>query len=1066
VILLCLAAAGSSPAQKIVDFLHFDGTDGGNAASPLVESFKGSFYGARCGGNKAAAATGDASFPATGIGRGLLLARQSVPKFTPTAATGSADSTPCGGAATVIQHGYTTGCVGNGSNTTCTITPSSASGANHLGAIIAWFSQSSSASSTGITQVSGNNNGTTGWTACPGHSCFATVGTPATGCLAGYCSQDIYYNPSLTGGDTSFTVTLGSPPPTYFEVWYGEWALPGTGGAHYDTSGSGADSTACTSCTGQALTLLDKQDIVLQTQNSSQECTAISGPYTNPVDVVPVNLYGGIAAAAIDQTSAVTPTYTCTLGTIPVSALALAECSAALATQTPTDVYNFKGGTGDVANPSPYGTMVQGFDGTQVSAAPNDGANGDGGVFAVTTSGTETLLHSFQTSDGTQCQPGLNRGTDGNFYGTCYFGGTGNDGTIYKVTPTGTFTVLHSFTGGADGAYPNGPPIQATDGNFYGTNGTNNANGTVYKITAGGTLTTLYSFTAGADGYGPSASLVEGTDGNLYGSTQFGGSGGDGTIFKITRKGKLTTLHSFSGADGSRPIAALVQGTDGNFYGTTYQGGVNNLGALFKISSTGKFSLLHSFAGATDGQNPDQAMLQATDGNFYGVALFGGNAGGWMGSGQGTIYKLSLTGAFSTLYLFDGTVGSNPSSALVQNTDGLLYGDTYTASGTGQADGILYSWSIGANPFLSLQSTSGKVGSTLAMLGQGFDSSSVVKFNGVAATKIVLTGTTYIAATVPAGASTGFVTVTTGATTLTSTQRYLVHNSWSNGAAIPVAVRFPATGVINGKIYVVGGDTVGGTTGAVTDHQIYNTATNAWTTGAALPVTTYAAASAVVKNILYVFGGTTTGTNITNAVWSYNPSTNKWTSETAMPTARQSAASAVENNIIYVIGGNDTANGRFATVEAYNPATNAWTEEAPMLVGKSEPSVGLLGTTIVSADGYNGSADTGDNEGYTVSTNSWKSFTADPTGRNAACAGVVGGDLYVAGGYPGGGAGTPAMTLNESFYVTSDKWTTLAPMPQATVTAGSAVNSGLLYCIGGESANQGTVLNNVQIYQP
>jgi len=238
-------------------------------------------------------------------------------------------STPCGGTATVIQYGYTTSCVGNGSNTTCTITPSSASGAGHLGAIIAWFSQSSSASSTGITQVSGNDHGITGWTSCPSHSCFATVGTPATGCKAGYCSEDIYYNPSLTGGDTSFTVTLGSPPPTYFQVWYGEWALPGTGGAHYDASGSGADSTACTSCAGQALTLTDTQDIVLQTQNSSQECTAISGPYSDPVDVVPINEYGGIAAAAIDQTSAVTPTYTCTSGTVPVAALALAECTAA-----------------------------------------------------------------------------------------------------------------------------------------------------------------------------------------------------------------------------------------------------------------------------------------------------------------------------------------------------------------------------------------------------------------------------------------------------------------------------------------------------------------------------------------------------------------------------------------------------------------------------------------------------------------------------------------------------------------------------------------------------------------
>lgn len=238
----------------------------------------------------------------------------------------------CGGTATVVQHKYTTSCVGNGSNTTCTITPKSASGAGHLGAIVAWFSGTTDSPSNGITSVSGNSHGTTGWMACPSHSCFASVGTVATGCLAGYCSQDIYYNPAMTGGDTSFTVTLGAPPPTFFQVWYAEWSLPGSGGAVYDTSAGGGDTTACTSCAGQALTLNDTQDIVIQTENSSQECTAIvPSSYDDPVDITNDVQYGGIAAAAIDVTAQPkTPTYTCTSGTVPVSALALAECRAAV----------------------------------------------------------------------------------------------------------------------------------------------------------------------------------------------------------------------------------------------------------------------------------------------------------------------------------------------------------------------------------------------------------------------------------------------------------------------------------------------------------------------------------------------------------------------------------------------------------------------------------------------------------------------------------------------------------------------------------------------------------------
>ena len=134
-------------------------------------------------------------------------------------------------------------------------------------------------------------------------------------------------------------------------------------------------------------------------------------------------------------------------------------------------------------------------------------------------------------------------------------------------------------------------------------------------------------------------------------------------------------------------------------------------------------------------------MAQATDGNFYGVA--NPNSGG----GVTSLYKVTLKGVFSTLYLFDGTIGTHPAAPLVQHTDGLLYGDTTTGTGTGQSNGIFYSWSIGAAPFLRLALTSGKAGTLVGMFGQGFDTASVVKFGGVAATSITLTGSTYTVAT-------------------------------------------------------------------------------------------------------------------------------------------------------------------------------------------------------------------------------------------------------------------------------------------------------------------------------
>lgn len=729
--------------------------------------------------------------------------------------------------------------------------------------------------------------------------------------------------------------------------------------------------------------------------------------------------------------------------------------------ETPTDIYNFKGGTGDVSKPLPYGIIAQGRDGSFYSAAATGGANSNGGIFTVTPSGTETLLYSFKSSDGTACQPGLNLATDGNFYGHCAQGGLNGQGIVYRITPGGTFTILHSF-GGADGGFPNGPPIQATDGSFYATTwmGGAHGDGTIYKLTPSGTLTTLYSFTGGTDGSGPSAPFVQGTDGNLYGSAQFGGAHGCGTIFKISLAGKLTVLHAFTCTDGNRPISAMIQGTDGNFYGTTYQGGANNLGVVFKMTASGTLTVLHSFSAATDGEDPEDAMVQATDGNFYGVA--NGNNGGTT-----RLYKVTLKGVFSTLYLFNGTIGSGP-VALVQHTDGLLYGDTTTGSGTGQSNGIFYSWSIGAAPFLRLALTSGKVGTLVGMFGQGFDSASVVKFGGVQATSVTLTGTTYIVATVPAGAVDGKVTVTTGATTLTSTQTFIVHNSWTSGATMPTAVFGAATGAIGTKVYVAGGGT---SSAVVNNNQIYNTVTNKWTTGAAMPTARFAAAGAVVNGILYVIGGCdsgcATGVGAMSVVEAYNPASNAWTTKAPLPTATDSINAVVEKGIIYVVGGYVPGAGRVTTVFSYNPATDTWATEAPLAVGKSEAALGLLGTTIVAAGGYTNSGVTADNEGYSASTNTWKTLVADPTARQAGCVAAISGLLYFAGG-AGGGTGPP-LSVNESFSATANKWTTLTSMPLAVIGPGSAEVNNLLYCFGGSNNGglfQGTVYHNVQIYQP
>jgi uncharacterized repeat protein (TIGR03803 family) len=313
---------------------------------------------------------------------------------------------------------------------------------------------------------------------------------------------------------------------------------------------------------------------------------------------------------------------------------------------------------------------------------------------------TFTTLLSFDNTDGANPYSALVQASDGNFYGTtnqggandsCYDGISDGCGTVFKITPSGALTTLYSFcsqSGCADGRFPHAGLVQASDGNFYGTTSSGGANqtacnlgcGTVFRITPSGTLTTLYSFCPQSDctdGGAPFGTLIQATDGNFYGTTSEDGANGDGTVFKITGAGALTTLHSFAFTDGEFPLAELVQGIDGNFYGTTSQGGTNDGGTLFKITPSGTLTTLYKFcsqSSCTDGSNPSAGLLQAADGNFYGTASSGG------AHDRGTVFTITPSGTLTTLYSFcsqgNCTDGGAPAGALVQATDGNFYGTT------------------------------------------------------------------------------------------------------------------------------------------------------------------------------------------------------------------------------------------------------------------------------------------------------------------------------------------------------------------------------------------------------
>jgi len=357
-----------------------------------------------------------------------------------------------------------------------------------------------------------------------------------------------------------------------------------------------------------------------------------------------------------------------------------------------TRLLSFDGTDGEI----PQSGLLQATDGNLYGTAESGGTNSNGTVFKITSSGNLTTLYNFCSQSG--CTDGgtptarLVQATDGNFYGTTFGGGTDNGclpgygcGTVFEITSSGTLTTLHSFDS-TDGANPFAGLVQATDGNLYGTTeggGANSNGGTVFKITPSGKLATLYSFCSQSgctDGISPIAGLVQATDGNLYGTTEGGGASGGGTVFKITPSGKLTTVYNFcsqSGCtDGDTPTAGLVQATDGNFYGTTFAGGASNGGTVFKITPSGKLTTLYNFcsqSGCPDGGAPFAGLLQATDGTLYGTTLYGG------AKDRGTFFSLSVgLGPFVETLPTSGEMGTN---VIILGTS-LTRGNSVTFNGT------------------------------------------------------------------------------------------------------------------------------------------------------------------------------------------------------------------------------------------------------------------------------------------------------------------------------------------------------------------------------------------------
>jgi uncharacterized repeat protein (TIGR03803 family) len=284
-----------------------------------------------------------------------------------------------------------------------------------------------------------------------------------------------------------------------------------------------------------------------------------------------------------------------------------------------------------------------------------------------------------------------------------------------------TFTTLHGFTGSTDGGYAFAPLILDSAGNLYGTTyqgGDYNCDpanpgrgcGVVYRVDSAGNETVLYSFRTHPDAGFPQGGLVRDSAGNLYGTTTWGGASNSGTVFKLDLTGKETVLYSFTGGkDGGFPYAAVVRDSAGNLYGTTLQGGMlscviqrtgNGCGVVFKVDKNGKKTILHRFNGH-DGAWPQGQLLRDSQGNLYGTTYTGT-------TNSGTVFRIDSAGKFTVLHWFNGgSDGSNPRAGLIRDGAGNLYGTTESGGASSRGtvfkidkigkETILYNFTLGAD---------------------------------------------------------------------------------------------------------------------------------------------------------------------------------------------------------------------------------------------------------------------------------------------------------------------------------------------------------------------------------
>jgi len=473
---------------------------------------------------------------------------------------------------------------------------------------------------------------------------------------------------------------------------------------------------------------------------------------------------------------------------LPVIALCLVVPFFKVSAQTYTykDLYNFNCSTDACGLQQPI-PLTQGRDGNLYGMSNAGGTSNGGTAWRIAPNGSYTTLYDFPSGSFKNIAiNGLALALDGNFYGTTVFLDTNNQGYIFKLTPAPVLTDIYDFASGPDGGIDGEPLTRGPDGNLYGHDWYNCY---FFKITVKTGEFSNVSPTCP----NPSTSyygLILGADGKFYGNVPVGGANNKGEVYNVTKAGKITVIHSFNGTDGEFPVGNLVQATDGNFYGVTQQTSVStSTGEIFKITPAGKLTVVHTFnTDGSEGTNIQTGLVAASDGNLYGVTTGGGATNG------GVLFQVTHTGTFTKLRDFNcATDPCNNWVPLAQRTDGTLYG-AGTGGSSGGNGGVYRVSSPSFPPFISVQNYSAKSGQTVDILGTGLTGATAVDFDGIAAASFKVISANFITAVVSPASETGLVTVTTPSGKLSTQTNFKVpptvtsFNPTSGSVGTPVTI--------------------------------------------------------------------------------------------------------------------------------------------------------------------------------------------------------------------------------------------------------------------------------------